>query len=114
MFGKKNKKGENMADASNEFIEKNKKALLEELVDSMNSMSEYIATAVQLEPSKEDRALLRSILIGIARTQGYASAVLNQYLVLETGEIGEEKVTPIGFQSMIDENEKKKRDREKN
>lgn len=112
LFGKKKEEGEKM-DASAEFVEKNKMALLEELVDSMNTMNEYLAAALQLEPSKEDRALLRNILIGIARTTGYISAVLNQFLVLQTGEIGEAVPAKIGFQALIDENEEKGKDKKK-
>ena len=99
-----------------EFAEKMRVALLEELGTQINTMTEVLASSIEIEPDETgpgaDGAMLRNILIALSQAIGYSAAVFNQLYILETGEVPDETPKKIGFHKLHDENQKDKKKRE--
>lgn len=93
---------------SDDFINQNKQALLQEIGKNLNSISDIVFSIVG-QPADEnaqiDSTLARNALIGIAHHLGFITAVFNQYWIFETGKIPEEK-HPMGFSTMTEKKEK--------
>ena len=92
-----------------EFAEKIRIALLEELGTSINTINELIGQVVEIDPDENDSAMLRNGLIAIAQSIGYSSAVFNKLYILETGEVKDDAPRAIGFRSLHDDIETKKK-----
>ena len=91
-----------------EFAEKIRLALMEEMGTSINTVNELLGQALEIEPDETDSANLRNVLIAIAQSIGYSSAVFNQLYILETGEVKDEAPRSIGFRGLHEEVSKKR------
>lgn len=81
---------------SEEFINKNKEAILEEISQSLTSLNSYINEILTSDINPEtDGLYMRTMTMAISHQLGYLTAIFNQYFVLEAGYIPKQK--PIGF-----------------
>lgn len=88
------------------FIIKNKEALLEEMSSQLNLMNEILNDCVNndvIGDQSINLEILNKCIINFSKSLGYIIACYNQYYALLTGNIGEE-TKPIGFNSLINEN----------
>lgn len=96
------KRGGNVAKIDEAFVEKNKKALMEEMADNINAINNLISAATQAGPTEDpahELSLMKNIIIAIAQNTGALSSCYNQYIIFETGSMSEERL--IGFQSLL-------------
>lgn len=85
-----------------EFMKNNQKAILEEMGATLNEISVVMNEIAGMSPMEKPRyesAILRSALIAMGQGFGYIVALYNQYMVFETGEVGQ-KAKPIGFAAL--------------
>lgn len=88
----------------NEFIEKNKKAIIEEMQNSLKSINGFLEEVIQNEISPEaDALVMRTYMMAISHQVGYLTAVFNQYVTLMNGKVEKKDNKPIGFQAIGEE-----------
>lgn len=86
---------------SEDFIEKNKDAILQEMSQSLSSLNSYMNDVLNSEIQPEtDGLYMRTISMAMSHQIGYLTALFNQYYVLNSGEIPKQK--PIGFGALTD------------
>ena len=86
---------------SEEFIQQNREAIVEEMGQSIQTMSGYLNEVLTSEISPEvDSTFMRTIMIAMGHQLGYLTALYNQYYVITKGEIPKQK--PIGFGALTD------------
>jgi nanoRNase/pAp phosphatase (c-di-AMP/oligoRNAs hydrolase) len=81
---------------SDEFINKNKNMLIQEMASTINMINLDINNIIEI-PEESVKAT-EKIIHGLALNVGYLTAIFNQYYVLLTGKISEQK--QIGFKSL--------------
>lgn len=87
---------------SEEFLNQNKEAIIEEMGQSIQTMSGYLNEVLTAETSPEsDQVFLRTMMIAMGHQLGYLTALYNQYYVIAKGEIPKQK--PIGFGALTGE-----------
>jgi hypothetical protein len=94
-----------LAKLDDDFITRNKQALMEEMVDALNNLNTLVSQAAQAGPTEQaehELSMMKNYLIAIGQNLGSLSTLFNQYLVFETGELP--KARPLGFQAMIGNN----------
>jgi hypothetical protein len=74
----------------------NKKALIDEMANSINNMNEFINEAIE---SLAEEKSATSSLVGIAHQIGYLSASFNQFLIFERG-LPDTVEQAIGFRAV--------------
>jgi len=79
-----------------DFIDDNKKALLEEMAESLSVLNEVITNYVNMEPNENVLIQMSMIFSSMSNRIGYLTAVFNQYFSILTNEAGLNK--PIGFE----------------
>lgn len=88
-----------------DFVEKNKEALVEEMQVSIHQFNSLVQAIVSTGGA--ERLSISSLIPGITHQIGFLSAVFNQYVILLRGNIGKITKKSIGFNNMLDEMEEK-------
>jgi len=81
---------------SENFIDKNKEMLIQEMASTINMINSDINNIIEIP--EESGKTTEKIIHGLALNVGYLTAIFNQYYVLLTGKISEQK--QIGFRSL--------------
>lgn len=100
-----------MEQLTQEFLMKNKEALLQEMGGHIENLTDLLSAAIGgeiAETAEQDAALLRNILIAMSQSIGVIATCFNQYYVFETGEIQQDQERPIGFRALHDQVKKNK------
>lgn len=90
---------------SEEFLNQNKEAIIEEMGQSIQTMSGYLNEILTSDaPPEADSTFLRTIMIAMGHQLGYLTALYNQYYVITNGEVPKSK--PIGFGALTEKEKK--------
>ena len=98
-----------MEQLTQEFLTKNKEALLQEMGGHIENLTDLLGAAVGsevAETAEQDAAFLRNIIIAMSQSIGVIATCFNQYYVFETGEIEENQERPIGFRALQESSKK--------
>lgn len=88
---------------SDVFIEKNRQAILEELANDINALSDVMSTSLSqtyIELNEPIHPKLLDVYGSLYSLTGHIVALYSELMVIERGDIAEETNKPIGFQSM--------------
>jgi len=81
-----------------DFIEQNKMALVEEMMESISAISSIIEDAITKEAGSADD--IKNSFIAMSYKTGYLSAIFNQYYIFLTNRLPSKEKKGIGFASI--------------
>lgn len=102
MFGLGNKEKKKVTKMDENFVAKNKNALIEEMAENINNINALINAATQAGPTEDpahELSVIKNVVIAMAQNAGALTSCFNQYIIFETGNVTEEK--RIGFQALL-------------